>query len=160
MCDCGRSQLQNKFGKRTCDLMCFLLHLYTMFSFTGISQWQVPSIGNGYCDQDNNKPECNYDGGDCCECTCEISGFDDDYFGGRWAGCNEFACIDPEAPCVDDDSITVEMLDKCDYVSRAGMGRPLGVLRKTYLRDDRYLMHNLAGDRCAGRLFRSHCLFA
>ena len=37
-------------------------------------------IGNGYCDDENNNDECNFDGGDCCltspntdycsECTC------------------------------------------------------------------------------------------
>ena len=29
-----------------------------------------PSIGNGWCDERNNIPECAYDGGDCCESTC------------------------------------------------------------------------------------------
>jgi hypothetical protein len=24
------------------------------------------TIGDGYCDDNNNVPECNYDGGDCC----------------------------------------------------------------------------------------------
>ena len=43
-----------------------------------------------------------YDGGDCCECTCNdtpqfICG--DPQFGG-------FACLDPNAPCVDDDDVT------------------------------------------------------
>lgn len=27
-------------------------------------------IGNGACNRDNNKPECNYDGGDCCRLSC------------------------------------------------------------------------------------------
>lgn len=57
----------------------------------------------------------DYDGGDCCECTCEadITGGDDayDYRCGRYS---EFACIDPSAPCVDDDSVTVNMIDICD----------------------------------------------
>eukprot|EP00903_Cladosiphon_okamuranus_P014629 g13565.t1 len=78
------------------------------------------SIGNGWCDEGNNKPECNYDGGDCCECTC-IAGeeFDDDY------RCNEltgYACIDPAAPCVDDDGVTVEMLENCDNPLSIGNG--------------------------------------
>ncbi|CAM9907104.1 unnamed protein product [Pylaiella littoralis] len=70
----------------------------------------VGGIGDGYCDQNNNKPECNYDGGDCCECTCVAP---DDWNGacGRWAG---FACIDPDAACVDDDSVTIDMLENCD----------------------------------------------
>lgn len=43
-----------------------------------------------------------YDGGDCCQCTC-VSTEDylcgDDHHGG-------YACLDPNAPCVDDDDIT------------------------------------------------------
>ena len=43
-----------------------------------------------------------YDGGDCCQCTC-VSTEDytcgDDHHGG-------YACLDPSAPCVDDDDIT------------------------------------------------------
>ena len=76
-------------------------------------QIQVETIGNGYCDLENNKPECNYDGGDCCECTC----FDENDYA-REPGCFGFACIDPAAPCVDDDSITVDMFENCPYVSR------------------------------------------
>lgn len=44
-------------------------------------------------------PASGYDGGDCCECTCvsteEFTCGDEDNGG--------FACIDPSAPCVDDD---------------------------------------------------------
>ena len=39
-----------------------------------------PMIGNGYCNDETNNPECNFDGGDCCgscintdycnNCTC------------------------------------------------------------------------------------------
>ncbi|CAM9833718.1 unnamed protein product, partial [Hapterophycus canaliculatus] len=54
-----------------------------------------------------------YDDGDCCECTCiPDDSKEDDYY-----GCgqnNGFACIDPDAPCVDDDDITVDMGDSCD----------------------------------------------
>lgn len=53
-----------------------------------------------------------YDGGDCCECTCDPTKnfWDDDGACGQWAG---FACIDPAAPCVDDDSVTIDMPDNC-----------------------------------------------
>ncbi|CAM9369324.1 unnamed protein product, partial [Ectocarpus fasciculatus] len=46
-----------------------------------------------------------YDGGDCCECTCQTDS-------SVW-GCNpdRFACIDPDAPCVDDDDVTAEMVE-------------------------------------------------
>ncbi|CAN0135135.1 unnamed protein product, partial [Ascophyllum nodosum] len=29
----------------------------------------ILDIGDGYCDMENNNPECMYDGGDCCACT-------------------------------------------------------------------------------------------
>ena len=50
------------------------------FKTTGCDS-DVPNyIGDGYCDDENNKEECNFDGGDCCldeidanyctECIC------------------------------------------------------------------------------------------
>lgn len=30
----------------------------------------ISSIPNGYCNYDNSNAECEYDGGDCCPCTC------------------------------------------------------------------------------------------
>lgn len=57
----------------------------------------------------NNIKACNYDGGDCCECTCNPT----DGGCGRWPG---FACIDPMAPCVDDDVVTAEMIDICNAI--------------------------------------------
>ncbi|CAM9918145.1 unnamed protein product [Sphacelaria rigidula] len=62
------------------------------------------SIGDGHCMEYNNKEECGYDGGDCCECTCE----GDSVYSCR-AG--TFNCIDPEAWCVDDDIITSMSFD-------------------------------------------------
>ncbi|CAM9810371.1 unnamed protein product, partial [Ectocarpus sp. 12 AP-2014] len=51
-------------------------------------------VGNGYCDLDSNIEECGYDGGDCCECTCED----------EWAICGpNYACIDPDASCFGDE---------------------------------------------------------
>jgi hypothetical protein len=32
-------------------------------------------VGDGYCDEDSNTELCNWDGGDCCESTCESSAF-------------------------------------------------------------------------------------
>ncbi|CAN0142722.1 unnamed protein product, partial [Laminaria digitata] len=45
-------------------------------------------------------PLSDYDGGDCCECTCVSN---DRYECGAYGG---FACIDPSAPCADDDDWT------------------------------------------------------
>ncbi|CAN0304599.1 unnamed protein product [Ascophyllum nodosum] len=53
-------------------------------------------IGDGFCDLPNNLADCQFDGGDCCTCTCVDAGFLCDDYGG-------FACVDPDAPCVDDD---------------------------------------------------------
>ncbi|CAN0252631.1 unnamed protein product, partial [Ectocarpus sp. 12 AP-2014] len=64
-----------------------------------------------------------YDGGDCCECTCEYESpydWDDDWDYNYH--CMEFACIDPNAACVSDDDITVDMFENCGYVSGIGNG--------------------------------------
>ena len=44
--------------------------------------------------------ESGYDGGDCCQCTCVSNR---DILCGEAFG---FACLDPSAPCVDDDDVT------------------------------------------------------
>ena len=50
-------------------------------------------IGDGLCDTNNNNADCgNYDGGDCCECTCTDGSFDCGFGGG-------FNCLDPNANC-------------------------------------------------------------
>lgn len=41
--------------------------------------------------------------------------WDDDY------RCSQFACVDPSAPCVDDDSVTVDMIGNC-YTGAIGDG--------------------------------------
>lgn len=57
-----------------------------------------------------------YDGGDCCECTCT----DGEAFAcGQY---NQFACIDPEAPCVNDDDFTVDMMENCEWPIGIGNG--------------------------------------
>ncbi|CAN0087631.1 unnamed protein product, partial [Scytosiphon promiscuus] len=45
-------------------------------------------IGDGYCDYSNNNEEFDWDGGDCCPCTCEDEGF--------YSGCGSvYDCLDP-----------------------------------------------------------------
>ncbi|CAN0436247.1 unnamed protein product [Pylaiella littoralis] len=83
---------------------------------------RVLGIGDGYCDQDNNKAECGYDGGDCCECTCIRDENADDHSDGRYSQCNDFACIDPDAACVNDDDITADMIENCGWVTDLGDG--------------------------------------
>lgn len=58
----------------------------------------------------------------CCECTCEVGPFADDEYDGRYSGCKEFQCIDPSADCVNDDDITVNMLEDCEWIAGVGNG--------------------------------------
>eukprot|EP00752_Nemacystus_decipiens_P009722 g8682.t1 len=68
--------------------------------FACVPRW----IGDGDCDEVNNIPECGgYDGGDCCSCTCSTSN-------GQGCGRTRFACVDPEASCVEDDNDTSEIV--------------------------------------------------
>lgn len=56
-------------------------------------QGSIQLIGNGDCDHANNNAACGFDGGDCCECTCEDS----------WYGCgySDYYCQDPNSGCDD-----------------------------------------------------------
>ena len=62
------------------------------------------TLGDGKCDWDNNTPECGYDGGDCCVCTCAdnaICTFDFDCInpgaGDELYGCDIPSAVTP--PC-------------------------------------------------------------
>lgn len=55
-----------------------------------------------------------YDGGDCCSCTCVPTTDNACKLG--------FACVDPEAACMNDDDITVDMFDNCGWVLSIGNG--------------------------------------
>ena len=58
---------------------------------SGRTDW----IADGYCDTFdviNNVEECGYDGGDCCECTCEDTQDNS-------CGVNGYSCIDPNSGC-------------------------------------------------------------
>ena len=46
--------------------------------------------------------------------------------------CTMFACIDPSAECVDDDDITVEMVENCGYID--GIGKASISLVRLFLR--------------------------
>ena len=57
-----------------------LSFLCLLFSFLVSGCDYVALVGNGFCNDENNNPDCNYDGGDCCatnvntntcsECAC------------------------------------------------------------------------------------------
>jgi len=40
---------------------------------TKIIPCSLPNIGDGQCDEINNKEICDWDGGDCCAFTCEAN---------------------------------------------------------------------------------------
>ncbi|CAB1110125.1 unnamed protein product [Ectocarpus sp. CCAP 1310/34] len=50
----------------------------------------------------------------CC-CPLTFQGNED------WH-CRNFACVDPNAPCVDDDSVTVDMIENCRWSTDIGDG--------------------------------------
>ena len=64
------------------------------------------------CDP-QNVPECNYDGGDCCSCTCVDTP-------SYTCGIAGFSCVDPSADCVEDDDITTGVVDNCEFVEAIG----------------------------------------
>eukprot|EP00164_Ancoracysta_twista_P012190 GFYU01019066.1.p1 GENE.GFYU01019066.1~~GFYU01019066.1.p1 ORF type:complete len:1179 (-),score=403.95 GFYU01019066.1:177-3713(-) len=47
---------------------------------------EMESVGDGWCDEFNNKEECKWDGGDCCSLTCNGGPFT--------CGSNSFHCLD------------------------------------------------------------------
>ncbi len=57
-----------------------------------------------------NTPECNYDGGDCCSCTCEKAR-DNDYV------CSGVDCKDPDAACFGEESNMDRYIDDDASVS-------------------------------------------
>ncbi|CAN0168925.1 unnamed protein product [Ectocarpus sp. 12 AP-2014] len=89
--DCG--------GEYYCDTYHFDCFDSTCLSQTVVAEnpdcagdWLT--IGDEFCDSENNNPECAYDGGDCCAGTCPLSldsacGFD------GFADYSGFDCLDP-----------------------------------------------------------------
>jgi hypothetical protein len=43
-----------------------LIIFYTLFSFLVPGCNHVALVGNGFCNDETNNPDCNHDGGDCC----------------------------------------------------------------------------------------------
>lgn len=76
-------------------------------------------VYNSFARNDASFFHAGYDGGDCCECTCVLpeNSWNDDNACSDNSG---FACIDPEAKCVNDDDITVDVVENCEDVSGPG----------------------------------------
>ena len=66
-------------------LLCALV-IHQVYSQT-LCSGDIDSIGDGKCNSKNNNEECDYDGGDCCMCSC-IQGVED-------CSSNAFDCLDP-----------------------------------------------------------------
>ena len=84
---------------------------YEMSMYENCTDGVVEFIGDGNCDGINNTPDCGYDGGDCCICTCV----------GSMACTSGFNCIDPDAgdelyAC---DEIPLEIASPCsDHIDQ------------------------------------------
>ena len=65
----------------------------TLLKYTNCTGY-VALVGNGYCTYFNNNEACGWDGGDCCECTCQDEGYFD-------CGDSKYFCRDPDSGCTD-----------------------------------------------------------
>jgi C1A family cysteine protease len=76
--------------------------LFPTSSPTYMAACAIEYIGDGFCDHDNNNHACDYDGGDCCESSCQSTVYTCP------SGQGFVNCIDPSATtsavaeCVDD----------------------------------------------------------
>lgn len=70
----------------------------------------VPYVGDGACDDFNSNEECDFDGGDCCPCTCQDST-------GYKCGDLGFECRDPEVPisCMEESIIFIAPVMSDDF---------------------------------------------
>lgn len=70
-------------------------------------------ISDGYCDYSNNNAECDFDGGDCCVCTC---------VDGPIFTCGPYSCLDSSAEC----TTTTSSLSQYYYSYYDGSGIIIG----------------------------------
>ena len=77
----------------------------------GVGSW----MSDGTCDPQNLIPECAWDGGDCCRCTCVDKKYP--------CGTDGYLCIDPDV--LDDDLTTCK--EKTPFPCPAGVERRLVV---------------------------------
>ena len=77
-----------------------------------LHRWYIPKIGNGLCYAENSNERCDYDRGDCYECTC---------YNGLAYDCEgyDFFCRGPNSDCVDP---RVEMYANCTDGDIPGLG--------------------------------------
>ncbi|CAM9483758.1 unnamed protein product [Ascophyllum nodosum] len=67
-------------------------------------------IASGYCDAVSNNAQCGWDGGDCCECTCQSTS---EYH----CGIVGYSCEDPDTPLLitgcHSESFTIPQVSSC-----------------------------------------------
>lgn len=69
---------------------------------TTIIPCSVSNIGDGHCDEINNKEQCDWDGGDCCAYTCDQNCKKRKEAGNEClynCGSNGYNCLSPESKC-------------------------------------------------------------
>lgn len=69
-------------------LILFLFSLHCVYAQQLECAGDIETIGDGKCNNVNNNEECQYDGGDCCMCTC-VQGVED-------CSSNYFNCLNPD----------------------------------------------------------------
>ena len=93
------------------------------------------SLGDGHCDSVFNTPECSYDEGDCCSCTCS----------GYTCGQNGFDCFDPAA---------ADPLYDCKETPSNASPCPTTDLDKAWIVENATHVRDLAeAARCSGGTF-------
>ena len=72
---------------------------------------QALFIADGWCDRSSNNAQCGWDGGDCCECSCQSNSTYD-------CGIVGYSCEDPDAPfwitgCLFSENFTIPQVSSC-----------------------------------------------
>ena len=76
-------------------------------SYPNCTNGNIPEIGNGQCDLENNNKGCHYDGGDCCGCNTTDDASSSHYFSTSFFT----LCVDPSASCFN--SSGVALMSSC-----------------------------------------------
>ncbi|CBJ33146.1 expressed unknown protein [Ectocarpus siliculosus] len=72
-------------------------------------------IGDGLCDDDNNNEDCLWDGGDCCECTCDTTSI-------YRCGANDYDCLDPSGTTCEEEETTTTASSSSLFNANAFLG--------------------------------------
>merc|ERR1712021_244340 len=100
--DCCQEEPANGWDGYCSDCLCIELPETTEapIECVGVNQW----IGDNYCDDVNNNPECDFDGGDCCQ-EAPANGWDQ--------YCEDCECFDMPETTEPPMETTEEPMDDC-----------------------------------------------